>query len=135
MNHRGGIDICELGRRDQRRTVFDVTDLEMADLNHVTRSEPLFGDTSAVDVDPIAAAEIARDDGVAVGREFRVAPRQQRVCLAHVAYRIAADDDSADEHQLALATSVIDDQFSQTRSIPEISTSRRGGPACPPGPT
>src|SRR5437016_14165568 len=83
----------------------------MSDAHDVAGLQRAFGDPRSVDVDAVAAAEIAHDDGVAVNGEFGVAPRQQRIRFAQVAHRIAAHDDLADELQLAIASASRDNQL------------------------
>ena len=45
------------------------------------------------------------------GHELRVPPRQQRIVVADLARRIAADDDASDQVKFALAGAVAEDEF------------------------
>ena len=73
--------------------VLDVLHLQMTDADDVAGLQRAFGDARAVDVDTVAAAQIAHDDVVARDAEFGVTPGQQRIGFAEIARRIAADHD------------------------------------------
>lgn len=83
----------------------------MSDLDHVSGPKDRLGRLDTVDQDAVAAAEIADHDLAGARHELDVAAREQGIGFADVARGIAADDHRADEQELALTFSVVDDQL------------------------
>ena len=93
------------------RAIAQIPHAQRPDLHDVTGLERLLGPPRAVDEDPIAAAQVANRHRGRRGDELGVAARQQAVVDADVARRIAPDDQSLDEQELALTLSVVHDQY------------------------
>jgi len=115
------------GRNADRRSIRDISRTHRPDLHDVAGSQGVLGDLRAVHEHAVAASEIADDDLIADRDEFRMPPRQQPIVIRDIAQRIAADDNAADEQQLALACPVSYDQlFAQLSPVPS------GGSVYPP---
>jgi hypothetical protein len=103
--------------RLHRRGLLDEAQLDIGDVDDVSRLQERLLDGDVVDFDAVLAPEIADEDARGRLHELGVMPRHRRVARAHLALRVPADRQRADQEDVALTGAVLDNELSASTHV------------------